>query len=131
MLIKVVGDENPDHLAVAFDTAAPTFRKEKDATYKAGRKETPDLFRSQLPLIRQVLETLAVPILEVDGVEADDVIATLAERAAAEDSTSSSSPATGTRTSSYATRTSASSTTSAASPTTRCTTRPASSSAPA
>ncbi len=85
MLIKVVGDEKPDHLAVAFDTAAPTFRKEKDATYKAGRKETPDLFRSQLPLIHQVLETLAVPILEVDGVEADDVIATLAERAAAED----------------------------------------------
>ncbi|MGZ4691712.1 MAG: 5'-3' exonuclease, partial [Acidimicrobiia bacterium] len=84
MLIKVVGDEHPDHLAVAFDTAAPTFRKEKDATYKAGRKETPDLFRSQLPLIRQVLETLAVPILEVDGVEADDVIATLAERASAD-----------------------------------------------
>ncbi len=82
MLIKVVGDEKPDHLAVAFDTAATTFRKEKDATYKAGRKETPDLFRSQLPLIHQVLETLAVPILEVDGVEADDVIATLAERAA-------------------------------------------------
>ena len=85
MLIKVVGDEKPDHLAVAFDTAAPTFRKEKDATYKAGRKETPDLFRSQLPLIHQVLEALAVPILEVDGVEADDVIATLAERAAVED----------------------------------------------
>jgi DNA polymerase-1 len=85
MLIKVVGDEHPDHLAVAFDTAAPTFRKEKDATYKAGRKETPDLFRSQLPLIHQVLETLAVPILEVDGVEADDVIATLAERAAGDD----------------------------------------------
>ena len=61
MLIKVVGDEKPDHLAVAFDTAAPTFRKEKDSTYKAGRKETPDLFRSQLPLIRQVLEALAVP----------------------------------------------------------------------
>src|SRR6478609_11495909 len=83
MLIKVVGDEKPDHLAVAFDTAAPTFRKEKDATYKAGRKETPDLFRSQLPLIRQVLGALAVPVLEVDGVEADDVIATLATQAAA------------------------------------------------
>src|SRR4051812_21799660 len=85
MLIKVVGDEKPDHLAVAFDTAAPTFRKEMDVTYKAGRKETPDLFRSQLPLIRQVLEALAVPVLEVDGVEADDVIATLAEQAAAQD----------------------------------------------
>src|SRR4051794_28520621 len=82
MLIKVIGDEKPDHLAVAFDTAAPTFRKEMDDTYKAGRKETPDLFRSQLPLIRQVLVALEVPILEVEGVEADDVIATLAERAA-------------------------------------------------
>jgi DNA polymerase I len=84
MLIKVVGDEKPDHLGVAFDTKAPTFRKELDATYKAGRKETPDLFKSQLPLIRQVLETLAVPVIEIDGVEADDVIATLAERAAAD-----------------------------------------------
>ncbi|MBK5288359.1 MAG: DNA polymerase I [Acidimicrobiia bacterium] len=84
MLIKVVGDERPDHLGVAFDTAAPTFRKEMDATYKAGRKETPDLFKSQLPLIHQVLETLKVPIVEIDGIEADDVIATLAERAAAD-----------------------------------------------
>jgi DNA polymerase-1 len=82
MLVKVIGDEHPDHLAVSFDTAAPTFRKEKDATYKAGRKETPDLFRSQLPLIHQVLEALAVPIIEVEGVEADDVIASLAEQAA-------------------------------------------------
>ncbi len=84
MLIKVVGDERPDHLGVAFDTAAPTFRKEMDATYKAGRKETPDLFKAQLPLIHQVLETLKVPIVEIDGIEADDVIATLAERAAAD-----------------------------------------------
>ncbi len=84
MLIKVVGDERPDHLGVAFDTKAPTFRKELDATYKAGRKATPELFSAQLPLIRQVLETLAVPVIEVDGVEADDVIATLAERASAD-----------------------------------------------
>ena len=55
-----------------------------DAEYKAGRKETPDLFRSQLPLIHEVLEALAIPMLEVEGVEADDVIATLAERAAGE-----------------------------------------------
>ena len=45
MLVKVLGDEKPDHLAVAFDAPAKTFRKEMDATYKAGRKETPDLFR--------------------------------------------------------------------------------------
>ena len=84
MLVKVLGDEKPDHLAVAFDAPAKTFRKEMDATYKQGRKETPDLFRSQLPLIRQVLEALAVPVLEVAGVEADDVIGTLAVRAAAQ-----------------------------------------------
>ncbi|MGZ4801857.1 MAG: DNA polymerase I [Acidimicrobiia bacterium] len=84
MLVKVLGDEHPDHLAVAFDAPAKTFRKEMDATYKAGRKETPDLFRSQLPLIHQVLEALAVPMLEVPGVEADDVIGTLAVRAAAQ-----------------------------------------------
>jgi DNA polymerase-1 len=84
MLVKVLGDEHPDHLAVAFDAPAKTFRKEMDETYKQGRKETPDLFRSQLPLIRQVLEALAVPVLEVAGVEADDVIGTLAVRAAAQ-----------------------------------------------
>ena len=84
MLIKVMADEKPDHLAVAFDAPAKTFRKEMDATYKAGRKETPDLFKSQLPLIRQVLEVLAIPTLEVAGVEADDVIGTLAVRAAAQ-----------------------------------------------
>jgi DNA polymerase-1 len=84
MLVKVLGDEKPDHLAVAFDAPAKTFRKEMDSTYKEGRKETPDLFKSQLPLIRQVLEALAVPTLEVAGVEADDVIGTLAVRAAAQ-----------------------------------------------
>ncbi|HKA93963.1 MAG TPA: DNA polymerase I, partial [Acidimicrobiia bacterium] len=77
-------DEKPDYIAVAFDTGAPTFRDEMDADYKAGRKETPDVFSSQMPLIHEVLEALAVPILEVEGVEADDVIATLARQAAAE-----------------------------------------------
>ena len=80
MLIKMLGDEKPDYIAVAFDTGAPTFRDEMDAEYKAGRKETPDVFSSQLPLIHEVLEALAIPTVEVEGVEADDVIATLAER---------------------------------------------------
>src|SRR5215204_3490170 len=84
MLIKMLGDEKPDYIAVAFDTGAPTFRDEMDADYKAGRKETPDVFSSQLPLIHEVLEALAIPVLEVGGVEADDVIATLAEQAAGE-----------------------------------------------
>ena len=61
MLIKMLGDEKPEYIAVAFDTGAPTFRDEMDTEYKAGRKETPDVFSSQLPLIREVLEALAIP----------------------------------------------------------------------
>ena len=85
MLTKVMADEKPDHIAVAFDApGGSTYRYELDPEYKAGRKETPDLFRSQLPLIHEVLEALEITQLEVPGVEADDVIATLATRAAAE-----------------------------------------------
>jgi DNA polymerase I len=84
MLIKMLGDEKPDYIAVAFDTGAPTFRDDMDADYKAGRKETPDVFSSQMPLIHEVLDALQIPVLEIEGVEADDVIATLAEQAEAE-----------------------------------------------
>jgi DNA polymerase-1 len=84
MLVKVLTDEKPDYIGVAFDTPKPTFRNEMDVDYKANRKETPDLFRSQLPLIRQVLEALEIRTIEVEGVEADDVIGTLARRAEAE-----------------------------------------------
>jgi DNA polymerase-1 len=85
MLTKVMADEQPDHIAVAFDApGGSTYRNELDSEYKAGRKETPDLFRSQLPLIHEVLEALEIKQLEVKGVEADDVIATLATQAAAE-----------------------------------------------
>jgi DNA polymerase-1 len=81
MLIKLLGDERPDLIAVAFDKGKPTVRLEQYAEYKAGRRETPDDFRQQLGLIREVLETLEVPIVEVVGYEADDAIATLARRA--------------------------------------------------
>jgi len=83
MLTKVLADEQPDYLAVAFDAPGRTFRDDMDADYKAGRKATPDVFRSQMPLIREVLDALEIPVLELEGVEADDVIATLATRAAA------------------------------------------------
>src|ERR1700733_10173293 len=80
MLTKVMADEQPDHIAVAFDApGGSTYRNELDSEYKAGRKETPDLFRSQLPLIHEALE---ITQLEITGVEADDVIATLATQAA-------------------------------------------------
>ena len=81
MLVKVLTDERPDFIVVAFDTGAPTFRDAMDAEYKAGRKETPAVFSAQLPLIREVLDTLQIPVLTKEGVEADDVIATLATEA--------------------------------------------------
>lgn len=83
MLIKLLAEDKPDYLAVAFDKGRPTVRLEQYADYKAGRKEAPDEFRQQLGLIREVLETLNIPIVEVIGHEADDAIATLAVRAAA------------------------------------------------
>jgi DNA polymerase-1 len=82
MLIKMLTEEKPDLIAVAFDKGRPTVRLEQYADYKAGRAEAPDEFRQQLGLIREVLETLRIPIVEVEGYEADDAIATLACRAA-------------------------------------------------
>ncbi|MGH2572757.1 MAG: DNA polymerase I [Actinomycetota bacterium] len=82
MLIKLLAEERPDLIAVAFDKGKPTVRLEQYPEYKAGRVEAPDEFRQQLGLIKEVLETLKVPIVEVDGHEADDAIATLACRAA-------------------------------------------------
>jgi DNA polymerase I len=82
MLIKLLGDEHPDAVAVAWDTPARTFRKERFEEYKAQRDAAPDLFRSQLPLIREVAEVLQIAQFEAPGWEADDIIATLARRAA-------------------------------------------------
>ena len=84
MLIKLLGDEHPELIAVAFDTGAPTIRLEMDAEYKAGRRETPADFGPQLALIEEVLDTLRIPIVRVVGHEADDALGTLAERASSE-----------------------------------------------
>jgi DNA polymerase I len=83
MLIKLLAEERPDLIAVAFDSGAPTVRLAKDAEYKAGRPETPGDFKPQLGLIEEVLATLRIPVLRVtDGHEADDYLGTLAVRAA-------------------------------------------------
>jgi DNA polymerase-1 len=82
MLIKLLSEDRPDLIAVAFDKGRPTVRLEQYADYKAGRREAPDEFRQQLGLIREVLETLRIRIVEVEGHEADDALATLATRAA-------------------------------------------------
>ncbi len=85
MLINVLRDEQPTHLAVTFDVSRQTFRSEAYAEYKAGRAETPNDFKGQVSLVREVLDALRVPIVTAEGFEADDVIATLATRAAADD----------------------------------------------
>jgi DNA polymerase-1 len=85
MLINVLRDEQPTHVAVTFDVSKSTFRSETYAEYKAGRAETPADFQGQVSLVREVLDALRIPIVCADGFEADDVIATLATRAATRD----------------------------------------------
>jgi DNA polymerase-1 len=85
MLINVMRDEKPTHVAVAFDRSEPTFRHEQYVEYKANRRETPADFRSQLSLIFEVLDALGIRRLSVAGYEADDLIATLATQATADD----------------------------------------------
>ena len=80
MLIKLWADERPDAVVVCFDKGAPQFRLDRYAEYKAGRAETPDTFRQQLPLIREVLKSLRIPTVELEGYEADDLLATLTKR---------------------------------------------------
>jgi len=84
MLINLVRDHHPDLLAVTFDRPEPTFRHRMVDTYKANREAAPDILRQQMGLVRQVVDTLRIPVVEQPGFEADDVIATLATRAAAE-----------------------------------------------
>jgi DNA polymerase I len=84
MLINVMRDEEPTHVGVAFDRSRQTFRLEEYPEYKAKRNKTPDEFKSQLPLIQEVLDALHIPHLELDGFEADDIIATLTTRAVAQ-----------------------------------------------
>jgi DNA polymerase-1 len=81
MLINVLRDETPTHVAVAFDRGEPTFRHEQWVEYKANRRETPADFRNQLSLIFEVLDALGIRRLSVPGYEADDIIATLATQA--------------------------------------------------
>lgn len=84
MLINVMRDEQPTHLAVAFDVSRQTFRTEQYAEYKAGRSATPSEFKGQVSLLHEVLDALRIRYVEVDGYEADDVLATLTTQALAE-----------------------------------------------
>ncbi|MGP4114036.1 DNA polymerase I [Streptomyces sp. 4N509B] len=84
MLANTLRDEAPTHVAVAFDVSRATWRSERYTEYKATRSATPDEFRGQVELIGELLDTMRVRRFAVSGFEADDVIATLATRAAAE-----------------------------------------------
>ncbi|WP_435828515.1 DNA polymerase I [Saccharopolyspora shandongensis] len=85
MLINLLRDEQPTHLAVAFDVSRKTFRSEAFTEYKANRSATPDEFRGQVSLIQDVLGALNIPVLSKENFEADDVIATLTTQATAAD----------------------------------------------
>ncbi|MBA2573687.1 MAG: DNA polymerase I [Actinomycetota bacterium] len=84
MLINVLRDEAPTHLAVAFDVSRQTFRAAEYAEYKANRSASPDEFKGQVSLVKEVLTALRVMTVDKEGFEADDVIATLATRAEVE-----------------------------------------------
>ncbi len=83
-LRSLLDRESPTHIAVVFDTREPTFRHRAFADYKATREKMPDDLVRQLPLIRELVEAMGIPLVERPGFEADDVIGTLARRAAAD-----------------------------------------------
>jgi len=80
-LLKILKDEKPDYLAIIFDTAAPTFRHELYKEYKSTRSKMPEDMSVQLPLVYEVIEAMQLPVLEMDGFEADDLMGTLAKKA--------------------------------------------------
>ena len=81
IVLRAIADVKPDHLAVAFDLGKPTFRHERYADYKGTRTKMPDDMRIQIPMVRDVVRALGIPVYEREGFEADDVIATLAGQA--------------------------------------------------
>ena len=81
MLLTMIGQQRPTHVAVAFDLDTPTFRSEDYTEYKAGRSKTPEEFHGQVDLIVKVMQAMNIPTVTVDGYEADDIVATFAARA--------------------------------------------------
>ncbi len=81
MLMTLIKDEQPTHVAVAFDVSRKTFRTEKFPEYKATRSATPDEFRSQIPLIHEALKAMNINEYSLEGFEADDLLATISKRA--------------------------------------------------
>ncbi|MBU1150853.1 MAG: DNA polymerase I [Proteobacteria bacterium] len=84
MLMKLLRDQEPDYIAVAFDVKGPTFRHEAYEDYKATRRATPDTLVPQIPYVKEVVRGFSIPVLEQQGIEADDIIGTVARRHAGE-----------------------------------------------
>lgn len=84
ILFKILDEESPDYLTVAFDVKAPTFRHEMFQEYKGTRKPMPEELREQVPIMKEVLQAMGIRIIEQAGYEADDILGTLAKRAEAE-----------------------------------------------
>lgn len=80
-LLEILQKERPSHIAVAFDTSAPTFRHEQFKEYKAHREETPEDIKIGIPIVKDIVRAFNIPVLELDGYEADDIIGTLAKKA--------------------------------------------------
>ncbi|SHM65226.1 DNA polymerase I [Cyclobacterium lianum] len=80
-LLEVLEKENPTHIAVVFDTSAPTFRHKQFEAYKANRQEQPEDIEVGIPWVKQIVQAFNIPTLELDGYEADDIIGTLAKKA--------------------------------------------------
>ena len=83
-LEEILRKEKPTHIAVCFDPQGPTFRSEADSSYKAERDSTPEDIKLSIPIIKEIIRAYNIPILEVDGFEADDVIGTMSKRAESE-----------------------------------------------
>ena len=81
-LEDILNREHPSHIAVGFDPKGPTFRHKIYEQYKAQREETPETIRESIPYIKDIIRAYNIPILEIEGYEADDVIGTIAKQAA-------------------------------------------------
>ena len=81
MFLKTIREQSPTHIAVTFDTKAPTFRKDMFPAYKAQRQEVDPALHEQIPILKEILDAMGVPVFEYDGFEADDLIGTLSKQA--------------------------------------------------
>ena len=85
IMFRILDEEKPEYLAVAFDLKAPTFRHKMYDAYKGTRKPMPEELRQQVPVIREILEAMNIKIYFQDGIEADDILGTMAKKAEKEE----------------------------------------------